>query len=69
MAGSGNTVAMGALPAKSRSGRAPFCTVRASWDRVDVSQMVIRGRRPGLVFFSADGAGYRKSYIAAEPAR
>jgi len=69
MVGSGDTGSVGVLPTDSRSDRTPFCTLQATSDQVDVSQAVVRDSHPGMGILSADRAGYRKSYIAAEPTR
>jgi len=69
MVGSGDTGSVGVLSTDSRSDRTPFCTVQASNDQVDVSQAVVRGSHPGTAILAAGRAGYRKSYIAAEPTR
>ena len=69
MVGSGDTGSVGVLPTDSRHDRTPFCTLQASSDQVDVSQAVVRGRHPGAATLAAGCAGYRKSYIAAEPTR
>ena len=69
MVGSGDTGSVRVLPTVSRSDRTPFCTVQASSDQVDVSQAVVRGSRPGMGILPVGRAGYRKSYIAAEPTR
>jgi methionine synthase II (cobalamin-independent) len=60
MVSSGNTAAMSALPTDSCRGRIPFCTVQASWDRVDESRTVIRGRRLGPDVSSVGRVRYRK---------
>ena len=69
MVGSGSTAAMRALPTDDRAGRTPFRTVQASRDQVDESRTAIRGGHPGSDKFPVGSAGYRKSYIAAEPTR
>ncbi len=69
MVGSGSTAAMRALPTDDRAGRTPFRTVQGSWDQVDESRTAIRGGHPGSDMFPVGSAGYRKSYIAAEPTR
>jgi len=69
MVGSGSTAAKRALPVDYRAGRTPFRTVQASWDQVDEGRTAIRGGRPGSDSFPVGGVGYRKSYIAGEPAR
>jgi hypothetical protein len=69
MVGSGDTGSVGVLPTDSRSDRTPFCTLQATSDQVDVSQAVVRGSHPGTAVLPAGIAGYRKSYIAAEPTR
>ena len=69
MVGSGDTGSVGVLPMDSRSDRTPFRTLQATSDQVDVSQAVVRGSHPGTGILPAGRAGYRKSYIAAEPTR
>jgi hypothetical protein len=69
MVGSGDTGSVGVLSTDSRSDRTPFCTLQATSDQVDVSQAVVRGSHPGMSIRPAGRAGYRKSYIAAEPTR
>ena len=69
MVGSGDAGSVGVLPTDSRSDRTPFCTLQATSDQVDVSQAVVRGGHPGSGVLPAGIAGYRKSYIAAEPTR
>jgi hypothetical protein len=69
MVGSGDTGSVGVSPTDSRGDCTPFRTLQASSDQVDVSQAVVRGshRRTGIL--PVGRAGYRKSYIAAEPTR
>ena len=69
MVGSGDTSSVGVLPTDSHSDRTPFCTLQATSDQVDVSQPVVRCSHPGTGILPAGRAGYRKSYIAAEPTR
>jgi hypothetical protein len=69
MVGSGSTAAMRILPTDYRAGRPSFRTVQASRDQVDESRAAIRGGRPGSDKSPVGSAGYRKSYIAAEPTR
>ena len=69
MVGSGDTGSVGVLSTHFRRDRTPFCTLQATSDRVDVSQAVVRGGHPGTGILPAGRAGYRKSYIAAEPTR
>jgi len=69
MVGSGDTGSMGVLSTDFRRDRTPFCTLQATSDQVDVSQAVVRGSHPGMGILPAGSAGYRKSYIAAEPTR
>jgi hypothetical protein len=69
MVGSGDTGSVGVLSTDFRRDRTPFCTLQATSDQVDVSQAVVRGSHPGMGILLAGRAGYRKSYIAAEPTR
>ena len=69
MVSSGSAVAMRVLPTDCRAGRTPFCTLQATSVQVDVSQAVVRGSHPGMGILPVGRAGYRKSYIAAEPTR
>ena len=69
MVGSGDTGSVGVMPTDFRRDRTPFCTLQATSDQVDVSQAVVRGSHPGMGILLAGRAGYRKSYIAAEPTR
>jgi hypothetical protein len=69
MVSSGSTAATGVLPVDYRAGRTPFRTVRTTWHRSGESRMAIRGGLPWSDMFPAGIAGYRKSYIAAEPTR
>jgi hypothetical protein len=69
MVGSGDTGSVGVSPTDSRRDRTPFCTLQATSDQVDVNQAVVRDSHPGTGILPAGRAGYRKSYIAAEPTR
>ena len=69
MVGSGGTGSAGVLSTDFRRDRTPFCTLQATSDQVDVSQAVVRGSHPGMGILPVGRAGYRKSYIAAEPTR
>jgi len=69
MVGSGDTGSVGVLSTDFRRDRTPFCTLQATSGQVDVSQAVVRGSHPGMGILPAGSAGYRKSYIAAEPTR
>jgi hypothetical protein len=69
MVGSGDTGSVGVLSTDFRRNRTPFCTLQATSDQVDVSQAVVRGSHSGMGILPAGSAGYRKSYIAAEPTR
>ena len=69
MVGSGDTGSVGVLSTDFRRDRTPFCTLQATSDQVDVSQAVVRGGHQETGILPAGRAGYRKSYIAAEPTR
>ena len=69
MVGSGDTGSVGVLSTDFRRVRTPFCTLQATSVQVDVSQAVVRGSHPGMGILLVGRAGYRKSYIAAEPTR